>query len=67
MRDQVCRWYQVCPMKRFYEQGLLDRSWIDGYCLRNNHDCVRYRMEESGQRHPDNMLPDGTIDTRLPE
>ncbi len=23
-----CKWFPVCPMKYFYEQGELDRKWI---------------------------------------
>jgi hypothetical protein len=28
---------------------------------------VRRKIEEEGQYHPDNMLPDGTIDEKLKE
>ncbi|MBN1927879.1 MAG: uracil-DNA glycosylase [Prolixibacteraceae bacterium] len=60
-----CKWHPVCPMKYFYEQGKLDRKWIDLYCKGNWKSCVRYQMEERGQYHPDNMLPDGNIDESL--
>jgi len=54
-------------MKRFVEAGRLDRRWVQRYCLGDDWTrCVRYRMEEAGQYHPDNMLPDGTIDETLP-
>ncbi|MFO7761433.1 MAG: uracil-DNA glycosylase [Thermodesulfobacteriota bacterium] len=53
-------------MKRFYESGRLDVSWIKQYCLGDNQACVRYQMEERGRPHPDNMLPDGSISTSLP-
>jgi hypothetical protein len=62
----TCKWYPVCPIKRFHEAGLLDDGWVDRYCkgpLRP--ECVRYRMEEHGTPHPDWMLPDGTLDERL--
>lgn len=52
-------------MKRFHEQGRLDKRWIQAYCLGNYKDCVRYNLEESGTAHPDNMLPDGSIDKTL--
>jgi len=64
--NSACHWYPVCPMKRFTEAGRLDRRWIEAYCLRGNRDCVRFQMEEKGRYHPDNMLPDGTIDPTLP-
>ncbi len=56
-----CKWFSVCPMKRFYEQGKLDKKWIEKYCKGDWSSCVRYRMEERGEYHPDSMLPDGTI------
>ena len=60
-----CKWYPVCPMKRFYEQGKLDRKWIELYCKGDWQSCVRYQMEEKGKPHPDWMLPDGSLDERL--
>ncbi len=27
-----CKWYPVCPMKKFYEEGKLDKRWIELYC-----------------------------------
>jgi len=56
-----CRWYHCCPMKRFTEQGKLERCWIENYCLVGNRDCIRFQMEEKGEYHPDNMLPNGEI------
>lgn len=60
-----CKWYQVCPMKRYYESGMLDKKWVELYCKGNWASCVRYWMEERGEEHPDWMLPDGTIDKKL--
>jgi len=60
-----CKWFPVCPMKRFYEQGILDRKWIELYCKGDWESCIRYKMEENGQYHPDNMLPNGSIDKTL--
>jgi len=66
MNDKnVCKWFGVCPLKRFYEQGKLDKRWVQDYCWSNNPNCVRKKMEEEGLYHPDNMLPDGTIDKNL--
>jgi len=64
-KQDVCIWYNVCPLKRFYEQGKLPKKWIEDYCRGDNSKCVRKRMEEEGRYHPDNMLPDGTIDRGL--
>lgn len=52
-------------MKRFFEQGKLDKEWIENYCFQNGKNCQRYKMEEESFPHPDNMLPDGTIDKNL--
>jgi hypothetical protein len=52
-------------MKRFYERGMLDRKWVNNYCKGDWSKCIRYRMEERGEYHPDFMLPDGTIDDNL--
>jgi len=60
-----CKWYALCPMKRFYEEGKLDRKWIELYCKGDWESCIRFHMEENGEPHPDWMLPDGSIDKRL--
>ncbi len=62
---QVCEWLNLCPLKVFYEQGKLDKKWIEDYCWMDNPNCVRKKMEEKGVYHPDNMLPDDTIDKSL--
>ncbi len=62
---KTCKWFTVCPMKRFYESGKLDEKWVKAYCWGDWGKCVRYQMEESGEPHPDNMLPDGTINETL--
>lgn len=61
----TCKWFQVCPMRYFYEQGKLNKYWIDRYCRGDWESCIRYQMEENGQPHPDNMLPDGSHDHNL--
>jgi len=60
-----CKWHQVCPMRRFYERGLLNKKWIELYCKGDWESCVRYQMEERGEPHSDCMLPDGTVDKEL--
>jgi hypothetical protein len=52
-------------MKRFYEAGKIDKKWVENYCHGGNKSCQRYQMEERGEYHPDNMLPDGSIDQSL--
>ena len=52
-------------MKYFYENGKLDKKWIEKYCHGNLQDCVRFYKEENGIYHPDNMLPNGEIDKSL--
>jgi len=63
----ACKWYTLCPLRRFEKLGLLDGSWKDHYCKSESHwkDCKRYQLEEQGIDHPDNMLPDGRIDPAL--
>ncbi len=56
-----CKWFQVCPIKKFYEEGRIDRKWIELYCKGYWKSCVRYQMEERGEPHPDWMLPDGSL------
>lgn len=52
-------------MKRYYEQGLIDKKWIEEYCKGNWRKCIRYQMEEKGKYHPDWMLPDGSLKEEL--
>ncbi|MBD3426825.1 MAG: uracil-DNA glycosylase [Candidatus Omnitrophica bacterium] len=61
----ACKWFDVCPMKYFWQKGMLDEKWIKEYCLGDNSGCVRKDLEEKGAPHPDNMLPDGSIDQDL--
>ncbi len=54
-------------MKTYTKQGKLERYWIENYCLVDHHrHCLRYRMEQQGQYHPDNMLPNGETRKNLP-
>ncbi len=63
----VCKWYQVCPVKRYTDSGKLSREWVNEYCLKKKgfKKCIRCEKEENGEYHPDNMLPDGSIDEKL--
>ncbi len=62
-----CIWFPACPIKRFYEKGLLDRKWVELYCRGDWANCVRYRLEAEGKYHPDWMLPDGSDAETLKE
>jgi hypothetical protein len=64
-KNQTCKWYRSCPIKRYVEEGRLERYWIENYCLQSNKNCARYKMEESGEYHPDNLLPNGEIKENL--
>lgn len=63
----VCKWYRVCPIKWHTDRGALDEYWVQNFCLKKNgyKKCVRYKKESDGEYHPDNMLPDGSIDESL--
>lgn len=59
--ERICKWYQICPVKKFCDEKKLETKWVNLYCKGNYQACVRYKMEEIGESHPDNMLPDGEI------
>lgn len=52
-------------MKRFYEQGKLEKKWIERYCKGDHKSCVRYQMEERGELHLGSMLSNGEIEEDL--
>lgn len=60
-----CKWFQVCPLRVYWQEGKLDSKWIEQYCKGNWKECIRYQLEEKGLFHPDNMLPNGEIDANL--
>jgi len=64
-KENECKWFPTCPIKRFYQQGRIDQKWIELYCKGDWKSCTRYAMEEKGKPHPDYMLPDGSLDKRL--
>ena len=63
--QKQCKWFQVCPMKFYWEQNKIEKSWINQYCHGNWLTCIRYKKEEAGIYHLDNMMPDGTINSEL--
>jgi hypothetical protein len=62
-----CKWYNVCPLRRFEKQGKLPNKWAKEYCKSSDNwqNCKRYQLEERNVYHPDNMLPNGEIDEKL--
>jgi DNA polymerase len=64
-KHNQCKWFPVCPMKFYFEKGKIEKSWIQQYCRGDWEACVRYQKEEAGIYHPDNMMPDGHINTNL--
>ena len=62
---KICKWYYCCPIKFYVDEGKLDKKWVEEYCLVGNKDCIRYQMEENGEYHPNNMLPNGEIKEEL--
>jgi hypothetical protein len=67
MKKNVCRWYdETSGMKRAYDQGLIDKKWVEDYCWNGGSGCVRKkRFEEEGYVSPDYVLPDGKVDEKL--
>ncbi len=61
----ACKWMNICPLREFEKRGSLVSEWKFRYCENNFKDCRRFQLEEKGIPHPDNMLPDGTIDDTL--
>ena len=60
-----CKWATICPMRWYFEEGRLERKWIELYCKGDWESCVRYQKEENGVPHANWMLPDGNIDESL--
>ena len=52
-------------MKKYHDKGVLNDRWIKKYCWNDWKQCVRFKMEERNETHPDWMLPDGSIDEKL--
>ncbi len=60
-KNKTYKWYYTCPIKYFIDHDKLDTKWVENYCLIGNKNCIRYQMEENGEYHPDNMLPNDDI------
>ena len=56
-----CRWYPACPIRRYFEEALIDSRWVDLYCLGDWSSCRRLHCQERGESHPDWMMPDGLL------
>ena len=65
MRKSECIWYEVCPIKEFYEEDAIDEFWLREYCWGDSGKCVRRRMEDKGEYVSDNVMPDGTRNKEL--
>ena len=63
----ICKWFDICPLRRFEREKKIDSSWAKNYCESSNNwkKCKRYQLEERGIIHPDNMLPNGKIDESI--
>jgi hypothetical protein len=57
----VGKWFQTCPLKSYFEKQKIDINWIEDYCFGDYVNCERYKLEEKGAYHPDNMMCNGTI------
>ncbi|HKL38992.1 MAG TPA: uracil-DNA glycosylase [Bacteroidales bacterium] len=62
---KICKWYDQCPVPRFYEQGKLNKKWLDLYCRGDWESCKRYQLQGRNVPHPDHMLPNGQSDHNL--
>jgi hypothetical protein len=52
-------------MKRFFQQGKLDKKFVDTYCFNDWKSCKRFQLEEQNIPHPDNLRQNGIIDEKL--
>ncbi|MDD5086153.1 MAG: uracil-DNA glycosylase [Candidatus Nanoarchaeia archaeon] len=62
-----CKWLKICPLRRLEKQGKITDKWKKEYCSteKNWMNCKRYKYEEEGKYHPDNMMPDGSINKNI--
>ncbi len=54
-----CKWFDVCPLRRFEREGIIDNFYRKKYCEGEFEKCERYKAEEKGIPHSDYLLPDG--------
>jgi len=59
----ACKWFDICPLRKLEKEGEISSKWQKEYCQSRDNwkDCQRFQMEERGEPHPDNMMPDGSI------
>jgi len=65
MSKKECKWFSVCSMKFYWQQGKIDEIWIKNYCLGNWDKCIRYQKKEAGIFYLDYLMPDGTLNNKL--
>ena len=61
----ACKWIDICEMRDFEKQGLIDDSWKRRYCEKDFKKCKRYQAVEKGMQHDYYMMPDGTTNKEL--
>jgi len=59
----TCKWYSLCPLRELEREGNIGDKWKKEYCgtEENWKNCKRYQMEEEGEFHSYNMMPNGSI------
>jgi len=55
-----CKWFSVCPLRKYEQEGVIDGSFRTKYCEGNFLSCKRFQLEEKNIAHPDNLMPDGS-------
>ncbi len=67
MIKMACKWLEMSPLRKLEEQGKISKKWKKDYCLTNENwnNCKRYQFEAEGKYHPDNMMPDGSINKNI--
>ena len=55
-----CKWFNVCPLRKFEDLGKIENKWKKEYCEHDYNKCERYKMVEKGLPHKDTLLPDGS-------
>lgn len=67
MEKRLCRWYDsTSGIKRAYDNGWIDKKWVEEYCWNNGENCIRKkRFEEEGYVSPDWILPDGSTSEEI--
>lgn len=63
----ACKFFDICPLRRFEKEKKISDKWKNEFCNTDKNwiNCVRYQEAKKGIAHPDNKLPDGSIDKEL--